>query len=291
MSVTAVVEIGGKQLRRTLAADNYVRRFKITSDDREDDADLIKTEAVAAGLPDIGDAYSLSVTNALANDLDIRQTPAEPTVWEATVTYDNSTSGAQHNPDPEDDDTIYEWGEQVIIVPIDQTTDAPPENIDNSAGDKFNPPLTQEEALLTLRITRNKNSFNPNTAAAFRNTINDAVETLNVPDCTSLAAGAGTLYIASYTAINGERDGDKFWTETILLVYRPDGWARDVLDAGLRRLDGGGDLVPIYVQGQKATEPIPLDGAGQPKSASGDFTILTFDVREEADFSTLSLAP
>ena len=150
--------------------------------------------------------------------------------------------------------------------------------------------MVQDFDLLTLTIQRNISSFNPTTVQTCRNTVNNASITISTPDASDFVCAAKTLYLSRWEASYKERQGTDYWEEVITVVYNPDTWSREVLNAGLRELNSGA-IVPIFVNGVATTVPIPLTAAGAAiTSSTTPYHYLTFDVRTETDFSTLNLS-
>ena len=191
--------------------------------------------------------------------------------------------------------------------PID--TDAEGLPIVNSAGESFDPQVTDDHNDTILRITRNEATYDEVTAAAFRDAVNNDIF-LGFPvghvKCTSITSdqmrAADLIYYRvryefriRYSEVKTRDANGDVQTQVF-------GWVLRVRDEGYRELDGeNADGSPKYKEitdenGVKISQPHLLDGSG--KKLADDVIqnpplpetcFLKFDVAKKRAFSALSL--
>lgn len=199
----------------------------------------------------------------------------------------------------------------------------------NSAGDYYDPGLVRDRFRGTLHVYRNLPVVNPNTGAptdiAFyvnlSNTVNRAAWPENAPTKfqpkTVKIAPVKIPVMVFSMAMNAY-----YLPMEFVFEINPDTWVKQVLNQGYRELDNARQLRNIYVNGQLATQPVPLDinghalltptylninqdtpptgldpelGGGQPPlGGSGDATgaglyFNAFDVYQLQDFTVLGM--
>jgi hypothetical protein len=126
--------------------------------------------------------------------------------------------------------------------------------IANIVGDPYDPPVTRRVAKGRLTITQNESAFNPS-LLSYLNTINtDAF--LGFPAGWICCVGVGA-------------DGPNYQNDIQYDVVQyeflidPNGFDKQVLNAGMRELDDAGKLQPIKVKGETVSTPIALDANGK----------------------------
>jgi len=142
----------------------------------------------------------------------------------------------------------------------DDTDDAvglPTKPIQNSANDPFDPPITQEQSRIVIRITRNERAtdYDPNVAA-------DLIDSINAEKVT-----IGGIALERWQARLRAIDADPQWTSTGQQYYavqyeietNRETFVRRVLDQGFYKKDGT-SKVEIKLNGKELTEPAKLDG-------------------------------
>jgi hypothetical protein len=128
----------------------------------------------------------------------------------------------------------------------------------NAAGDPYDPPLMREVTRMTLTVLRNENpaAINLIALAQLSNTLN--VATWN--NCPPKTVRLAPLKLP-----------EPIYSQVINAFYFPmeytfdcnwDTWVKQIINAGFRQLDSSGNLVPILINGQPATTPVPLDESG-----------------------------
>lgn len=143
-------------------------------------------------------------------------------------------------------------------VPVPAFEDVDGNPICNAAGDSYDPTLEREVTHCTLTVLRNEapSSVNLATLTALGNTTNEAewngfpVETVKLnpvvlPEIAYSQATSSFYYPLEY-----------------VFEINFDTWIKQVLNAGFRQLDSSGNLIPIMINGQPATVPVPLDEEG-----------------------------
>lgn len=128
----------------------------------------------------------------------------------------------------------------------------------NSAGDPYDPPLTREVTRATLTAMRNETpaSVDLATLAALSNTLNADVWNGFPPKTVRLAPIK--LPEIAFSQVNNSF----YFPMEYVFDINFDTWVKQVLNAGFRQLDADGNLVPILINGQPATVPVPLDEEG-----------------------------
>jgi hypothetical protein len=125
----------------------------------------------------------------------------------------------------------------------------------NAAGDPYDPPLMREVTRSTLTVLRN-----------------EAASGVNIP---VLGALSNTLNVAAWNGFPAKtcrlepfKLPDPIYSQVSNSFYFPmqyvfdinyDTWVKQIINAGFRQLDSSGNLVPILINGQPATTPVPLD--------------------------------
>ena len=129
----------------------------------------------------------------------------------------------------------------------------------NAAGDPYDPPLMREVTRATLIVMRNESpgSINLATLAALSNTLN--AETWNDFPPKTVRLAPIRLPEIQYSQVTNTFYFPMEYTFDVNF----DTWVKQVVNVGLRQLDSSGNLVPIYVDGQLATTPVPLNASGQ----------------------------
>lgn len=237
------------------------------------DGDTAADVAGATGVPALGDEYES--TGTYCNELELDH--AERLKWKITAQY----TSVQLSLNPADDDNKYDWSTLKLQEII--TKDSSNADVVNSAGDAFNPPLSQDKSLMMVRVTKNETTWAPGTIAGLVDKTNASSLAID-----GLTGAARTWLLDDVTSREAERNGTEYREVVYTLIYNPDTWDRVVLDAGVRQVVGG-KFVPIVIEGQKATEPVPLDGAGAALAVGANTVEITFQTRATANLGSLSL--
>jgi hypothetical protein len=155
--------------------------------------------------------------------------------------------------------------------------------VSNSAGDYFDPPPTIDDSRPTIRVVRNEQTYNPQYAISWKDTVNTDTFFGFGPGQVKLAQPLGEL---EYSPVIGF-----YVVVTYEFEINPAGWKKEILDQGLRKLGGGGQVACVDENGQPVTSPVLLDGAGGQLATGGDPAFMEFEVYQKAAFSGLALDP
>ena len=172
-----------------------------------------------------------------------------------------------------------DWGVRLVERVVEKDTAGNP--IDNSAGAAFDPPVMEDEAILTLRIVQNESTFDAVDAFNYANTTNSAACTI-----AGLNVSARQAKCLGITGSRRVRSGTTYWAVNYEFEFKPATWARLVLDAGMFYLSAGEPT--SFKDDEKAVMQTPqlLNGSG----AEGTTAVyLTFYTLTEKNFGALGL--
>jgi hypothetical protein len=237
---------------------------------------------------DIGDAHPLSPFIFLQR-FGNPSVEENRKVWRVTGEYDQSGTPSWPG-NPLQAPAQIAWSSATHTEPIVQDVNG--DAVVNSAGQQFDPPLTQERRVLVATITYNIEQWSAATAATYQGTVNIAATVI------------GNVNVAARMAkiieINGTQqyyNDTPYWTVVTKVEITTEvwatgqGWDRQVLDQGLYGLDADDKFgILVTEKGEDASEPLLLDGAGHaldPQTAAPHF--LTFRVNRETNFAPLNL--
>jgi hypothetical protein len=263
MSVTRVHKHSSRA-RRTKDGPELTETWLVICDDLTDGAEVA---IGGAGLPTYGTTKTMSGKLIYARDLNA--TPADskagPKVFNVEVQYRTADSSEdQEDEDPLARPAVYSYPDD----PTDEAyaVDVEGEPVTNSAGV---PPQTLPTRLGgdgLIRVRRNVASFNDQTATGFRRKINSGNVTIN-----GVTYNARRLLIKSWTADGPHQDnGVSYWTESIDILKKADGWDLVYPDQGRSELNGDNRIPIRDAQGRQVEDDWPLDGAGGAKAAATD---------------------
>jgi hypothetical protein len=150
----------------------------------------------------------------------------------------------------------------------------------NSAGDPYDPPLTEEVVHLVIRFSKNYATLPA--FFGYSNYINNAtwqtfaayMVKFNIPRAEELPS----QYLAS-----------TYWKFDFEFEVNPETWLRKVPNVGFNQLVSG-TLKPILIGGQPPTIPQFLNSSGAvltPPVTHTNLIINTFHTRQETDFNTV----
>lgn len=242
-------------------------------------ASIASVEAVRAQAAEIGDAHPQNPYAFLRS-----LTPAvtdNRKIWNVTGQYTQSTFAESEN--PLDEPKRVAWSSNTYTAPVVKDNDGNP--IVNSAGQPFDPPLTEERHTVVATITYNSDQYDPNLGATFEDTVNEGSEKI-----ANLTVPARTAKILEVGATQEFFEDIPYWAVTIKVEINRDTWDREVLDQGIFEKVGAETKRMSTDDGEEVTEPLKLDGSGaklDPQTA--DPVYLTFKTLEEKDFGPLDL--
>lgn len=178
--------------------------------------------------------------------------------------------------DPLDAPPQIDWDSiEFDQIVVDDITGAP---IENSAGDPFDPPLTEPSGIPVVTITRNEADFDPKVAAQRKNRTNSIALSI-----AGFAAGIKQAKLLQYRASSAEDSGNQYFVVTYKIAFKDDEptqdeqdpaspalfWLRKILDWGLNELFDTGtapavNVIKRHIQldGEKVDQPQKLDGDG-----------------------------
>lgn len=295
LGITSVEEVwderGGSI--NNLYERRYTRVFEVVTADRSIAAQRIYLDS---RIPQLGAFYTNGLLNtnpyyeedrgAFVGDVKCDPIPGAEGAgiyWKVTVQY-QPWSPSAFGSDPVLWPLRVQFGgertERVIYFDKDGNA------IRNSAGDRFSEPVTVDDHITTLIITRNElvSAFDPDLASAYSDTVNAGA-------WNGFAAGHCKMGIIS----TGEEKFDSnnlrwYYTVTYPVQVRRTPWVKELLDQGYNELNASGDAVaPVMNDGQPVADPVCLDGAGRRIAEHGSPVTLTFDVEDAADWSGLNI--
>lgn len=243
---------------------------------------IAAVEAVRASSAgaDVGDAHPINGFTFLK-----RLVPS-PTgnrlVWRVAGEYEQGSTPSWPG-NPLEAPSQVAWGSATYTEPAVEDIDG--NAIVNSAWQSFDPPLTIERRALVATIVYNSEDFNPAQAAEFQGTVNAAATTIG-----NFNVGPREAKIIEIGATKQYYKDIEYWQVTIKIEINPETWDRKVLDQGLYELDGDLKLLQMYSDdGEKATEPLLLNGGGFKLPPGEPPEFITYKTFREKDFSVLNL--
>lgn len=297
MSIISVTELFGS---RTGTLNNvyqrgYTRSFDVTTSDPRIGPIAVR---LASGIPTLGTYYQNGVTvgdplheydyGAYAANISVEEDSAGGgCAWKVTVSYE-PWNPAAFGPDPTLWPLRVQFGGERTERVVDFDRSGNP--IRNSANDRFGDPVTVDDHIRTIVVTRNElvSSYDPALASDFSDTINNA--TWN-----GFGAGYCKMGIISTSEEQFDSNGQVWYYKVTypISVNRGKPWRKDLLDQGYNVLTGSyGSEEPVSIKGtdgQPVSDPRCLDGAGHKLDPSGTPVVLPFEVFDEADWSGLNI--
>jgi len=303
MSVTEVNErFQDRQSVQTERGRGHVRTYDVFTDDVTDGtAVAITADDGTTAIPSVGDAHP-DDTYSLCRNVDAQPKDNEPKAFVVTVTYNTQTAfaganlsggiSATYNDDPTTDDYELEFAfvteEEVALEDYSD----PPKSIVNSAGQMFDPPVTRNVHISTMRVTKNQSLYFPSTSVTYVDTVNTADWTL----VSGVVIPARQARCHSISATSQRRGTESYWRVTYEFHFKASGWnPTGILDQGLMVRDGNGDLVAATdANDEQVPFPINLDGMGQALPPAPPFASVAshyepFNLYRETNFNNLNL--
>lgn len=180
--------------------------------------------------------------------------------------------------------------------------------VTNSAKVPFDPGMEEEVEIKVVRITKNSATYNDAAFSGLQGTVNNAAVTVSKPsygfNCVVPALKGKLRLGASYATANNTG----YWRQTAEIYINPLGWRRALVDRGLTRRaeegdpDGHGGVIsasdlprdgtpllrPILdIDGFPITEPVLLNGNGQPKTATAPPVYLLWQTKQEVSWANI----
>lgn len=244
---------------------------------------------------DIGDAHPLNPFVFL--DELSAEAAGSRTVWRVTGTYRRSIL-VQSAATPLQEPTQISWSSNTYIEPV--VNNIVGNAVTNSAGQPFDPPLTQERVTLIATITYNSERYDPDLPIEYQGKVNQAatkIGTLTVPArmarVIELSGIADTFEDIAYFKVTIKIEINPKVTRDVQDNVIAQGWDREVLDQGIFGFDDEEppNLIRLSTDdGEEVTEPIKLNGAGKKLDPQTlDPVFLVYQTYELADFGQLNL--
>ncbi|NBQ49120.1 MAG: hypothetical protein EBY40_00220 [Marivivens sp.] len=239
----------------------YTRVWRVVSDDVINHPTQVISQApvfVGALFPYDLDAFAKTITANYENAEESRK------VALVVATYETGSGGEEEeNEDPLQDRPDIRWGSRTVRLPVKFTNDNPQQAITNSAGEDFDPLPEEDFQILVYEYSHNIANYSEAQASGYRGAINSDSFTL-----AGLSLGPYEARIQSISAQNAERNGIRYWRESVT-VEIVDDWRLTLVDEGLRKKsaaaagDGPGAEVYLGDGNFGKVEPI-LDAFGNP---------------------------
>lgn len=303
MSVTSVEEISEdttsdrKQTKPTPPEYEYraVRLFRVYTDSLNDTPVTAET---ASSIPTIGSAYPGDTTRRVQS-VSARREQANRLVYVVTVEYSSkATEGdavAAENPLSRPREVSWDFEESTEPIYDDGAGTA----ITNSANITFDPPIQEKVSDLVMTYTKNFATFDAPKFIDYKDAVNN--DPFQVPG--GYTIDPGVAKIVGFSANEQTENNITFFRITIKIAFRPNysngnsGWTRNIVDEGRVRLNPYGVLpwqdkyiAILDAQGQPVTDPVPLDGTGQPLEPGLPVNFISVLPRKFRPFGILNLS-
>lgn len=229
------------------------RIYHAYGDGSENAATATIADDGTTAIPEVGDTWAA----AKASDISADEHDADPWTFVVTVDYTSSPNPSWTFPEnPLSQPNKYSYTSESVTEPYFRDTDNKP--VVNSAGEVYAQTPQRERSYGVITITRNVSSYDDATAESYRNLINSGSVSIN-----GTTYAARKLRIKQYDASGpNEQNGVTYWTETIVIAKRPEGWDHVLEDRGLNELIDD-ELYPILDAKMDPVQlPWPLDGEG-----------------------------
>ncbi|MEM9019935.1 MAG: hypothetical protein AAGC44_05170 [Planctomycetota bacterium] len=301
----SVIEVREHYMSRSASkskdTDKSVRLWKVLFDDNTGTPELAlvgndgnrTVPAYGAALP--------GNPNKLVTNLDAKPSRDSRRLFLVTVTYETintesgSGGGGAQAPDPLNRPPDIAWGSNTYERVLEKDINGNP--IVNSAGDPFDPPLTQRLNVPAVEISYNQAGYNPDTYQPFVDSVNNAIITIAGMD--DIDAKGAMLEKHRHRKLF--ENGTAYHRLTFN-VEVAGSYLREVLDRGWHRLPDGAAEEGHYLgngvfqkpeimnaDGVKPNAPVLLNGAGQPLANGAAPVFRSFETRDALDWEPLSL--
>lgn len=278
---------------------DYVRTYDVVVDERTVSPEMI---LFASGVPRRWDPY-VAASGAvdlysICKDIEVKQDAGDPYLFRVTARYSNKVERPDINQveNPLLRPAEIEYDDEGVMRPAWFDRDG--EAVQNSAYERFDPPLEYEEPRLLIRITKNYATYDALEYLRFKNTVNSA-PWFGLP--------RGRVWCRKIKGKRSFESGIFFWPTVFEFLVRvhldetvddlsdpdvsKDAWAERVLDRGYMELNGGGD--PVHMRDLRTGAPVStpqlLDGSGGRLATGDDPVFLKFHLKREIDFNLLPL--
>lgn len=301
MGIVAVREIhfGRTHQARATGQRTFTRHFQVQTDNPRTSQLQVR---LATGIPRLFDIYNTGLESdnwCFVESIQVDQERNNLNTWYITVNYSsistdpvytrplNQVAGSpgqgQPTSSPTSEPDKYQWYSETVKKYVEK--DIAGTEIKNSAGDFFNPPLSENRYILILKVTRQLATFDGPTMMQYK-------------DCVNTYAWNGfPPYHCLISDINAQsqfQDNVSFWLVTFTFKIQPTiPWVpTKILDRGFYQKKAGSNVnVPIYspTTAQPTTIPRRLDGTGFKLADTAPGVYLDFYLYYDIDFSPLAI--
>lgn len=261
MSVVSIKEIhdgrdGQMEVRKGKNVRTYTRVWRAVTDNPNDNGAIVQAAAPAYMTP-----FPYDFTATLQR-LSVRNESFSKRVWIVTGSYSTELEQPEGGPseNPLADPARIRWSTQQFSRPFRKDRDG--KAILNSAGDPLSE-LIEDDDSRVLIVVR-KNYAGPKAwLYQYRNAVNSDAVTVD-----GEGFAVGQLKIMGIDVGEWQSRNDIWFRELeISIAADEDGWDREYLDQGFRRIDPDDATKRIDIpdaNGKKVTTPVLLDGEGAP---------------------------
>lgn len=299
MSIVSVDEIreGRTSGRSKTAGESgkvektVTRTFRVIVSGPQDDP--IDSE-VAPSIPILGEVHPLDTSRRVSSiSVAVNGDGSQHIV---TVAYNSSTAsgGGTSSDNPMDEPPSISWEQNTNTEPIYTLADGTA--ITNSAGQTFDPPITDEFTDPVLVVTQNLSNYSPGVAYQYANAVNSDF----------FYGPPGVAKLVSRTGSKEFRNDIKFWRVTTRIEFRDliasgewqgeSAWGKLIVDEGMMQLDNtiAPPALPLKrildSTGREVTSPVPLNGFGLPLNAlTSSIKLVYVPPRKVKSFNALGL--
>ena len=255
MAITAVTKVR-ETGNYSWGNRTYTETWRVESNSAAETMPAILTASSGGTtIPNIAAAHSADATAKAIEKSCVQQVEDEP-VWLVTVHYtrpvfQGSTSGqGQVVESPLDEDPIIDWGEYATQKV--HAKDINGADIENSAGDRYDPPIMSDVHYPTVSVTRNEATYDASLAHDMRDSINSSACTI----C-GLYTAQYAAKLVSWCARSATRNGVSYWEHSYRVEFDPDTWIWSQLCAGLYQINAASDKVRC-LDDEKVPAVIPM---------------------------------
>lgn len=250
----------------------------------------------ATGIPALGSAYSIpgGVTDTTLVCANIHAEPIDDSHLAFHV-YCEYSDNVKAPVSPLSMPCILSGGSHGRRCPVYQDINGAP--ICNSAGEVFDPPMTDEFFDSEMNIEQNLSTID----VSFWNSYCGSDTSPAAINSDAFTTRLGTFAIGQakfggYTYETKHTYGLTYYTIHVRILGRATGWNRIVADRGYTQLDSSGNAVPILSKSapyKALNSPQFLNGSGKvltPQPTPGGSTVvvpLTFEINNQMAFSTM----
>jgi len=287
-----------------------VKAYFVYSNTSYTDLDSLVSDAVTAGLPDVGSAYSGTSTDLILFEHTVEVFEAEKELKFYQIRCDYESDKFWYGLP-----TSRPWNitfSSAVVQQFPQYSRTATAGIDsglpagkfidtaanrlvfNSAGYPFDP--TPPQYLNKVRINLQKNFANITDIGTISNIkeLQSYVTVCN-DDSVTIAGLDGDkyeFYIEDIRVTKTENNGEEYYDTNFQILWDPHSHLAKILDAGWQRANG---KVIRWKNGALPNQPVPLDGAGDPVAGNDPATRIAnsrwmlFGLQAASDYDVLGL--